>query len=270
MAGIDTRPTTCLFNGLTLSNLPSFDDLIEKALALPFSGWDFSFLIDRWKTRPPTWDYPAMARNLMQGITSMLDQDTGGGEILSSLAPFPPHIWATESYPPNIPVAKNRLEPLGVQVISNYTISSIPLPDSSLDLVLNRHGGYSEIEILRLLKPGGIFLTQQVGGKNDIKLNELLQETVEFQYSYWTKDLITRQLQDAGFELHTVKEDFPPAEFTDIGAVVFCLRIISWQIADFSIDKYRDKLYAIHQDILANGPLKVREHRILVEAHKPY
>jgi SAM-dependent methyltransferase len=205
----------------------------------------------------------------MQGISSMLDQDTGGGELLSSLAPFPAHTWATESYPPNILVAKNRLKPLGVQVISDYTISSIPLSDSSLDLILNRHGGYSEPELLRLLRPGGTFLTQQVGGQNCIRLNELLQEKVDFMYSYWTKDVITNRLVDAGFQLLNVQEEFPLSEFTDIGAVVFCLRIVSWQISDFTVEKYRDKLYAIHQDIQAHGPLQVHDHRILVEARKP-
>jgi SAM-dependent methyltransferase len=247
----------------------SFDELIDEALTLPFSGWDFSFLSDRLRTTQPCWDYPSLACEHMQGITSMLDQDTGGGEILSSLAPFPPHTWASENYSPNIPVAKQRLQPLGVQLISNYTISSYPLPSSSLDLVLNRHGGYSEAELYRLLKPGGFFLTQQVGGRNCFHLNELLQDNVEFKYSYWTKDLITGKLNDAGFNLLIVKEDFPPVEFLDIGVVVFYLRIISWQVEDFTVEKYREKLLAIHQEILAHGPLKMSEHRILVEARKP-
>ena len=246
-----------------------FDDLIHDGLSLPFSGWDFSNLHDRWKTNEPSWDYPALARNRMLGISSMLDQDTGGGELLSSLAPFPPHIWATESYPPNFPIARARLEPLGVAVIHEYSDAAIPLPDASLDLVLNRHGSYSEQELVRLLKPGGIFLTEQVGAENDIQLNKLLQEKVDFKYSYWTMSLITRRLNDAGFKLLTVREEFPLAEFADIGAVVFYLRIIPWQIVDFSVDKYRDKLYTIHENILTYGPLRVHDHRILVEAKKP-
>ena len=252
-----------------MSDLMIFNDLIQGAHSNPFTGWDFSFLGDSWKTNEPSWDYPTLARNHMQGINSMLDQDTGGGELLSSLAPFPPHTWATESYPPNIPVAKDRLEPLGVQFISNYSDAAIPLHDASLDLVLNRHGSYSEEELLRLLKPGGIFLTEQVGGRNAIRLNELLQDKVEFEYSYWTKDLIARRITDVGFELLTAKEEFPLAEFADIGAVEFYLRIITWQVAGFSVDKYRDKLLTIHQDILAHGPLQVHDHRILVEARKP-
>jgi SAM-dependent methyltransferase len=247
----------------------SFEELIAEAWSLPFSGWDFSVISDRWKTTPPSWDYPAMARQHVRQATAMLDQDTGGGEVLSSLAPFPKDTWASENYPPNVPVAKARLEPLGVRMITEYTISSIPLPASSLDLVLNRHGGYSEAELFRLLKPGGFFLTQQVGGRNNFRLNELLQDQPYFKYSYWKKDVITRKLQEAGFELLTIKEEFPEVQFMDIGAVVFCLRIISWQIEDFNVQKYRDKLYAIHTAILSQGSLKVHEHRVLVEARKP-
>jgi hypothetical protein len=92
---------------------------------------------------------------------------------------------------------------------------------------------------------------------------------VDFQYSFWTQERITHQLTDAGFKLNTVKEEFPLAEFADIGAVVFYLRIIPWQIADFTVNKYHDKLYTIHQDILSNGPLQVHDHRILIEASKP-
>lgn len=249
--------------------MTSFDELIQEGLSLPFSGWDFSILSGRWNTQEPSWDYRPLARSRMHGITSMLDQDTGGGEILSSLAPFPKNTWASENYQPNIRVAKERLEPLGVQVISDYTISSIPLPNASLDLVLNRHGGYDENELIRLLRPGGVFLTQQVGGQNCIHLNELLQDRVEFMYSYWTKDCITQRLQGSGFELSIVDEDFPDAEFADIGALVFYLRIISWQISDFDVNKYYDKLFSIHQNILDYGPLKVHDHRILVEARKP-
>jgi SAM-dependent methyltransferase len=252
-----------------MANRLNFDQLILEAQTLSFLGWDFSVIGDRWKTSEPSWDYPHLARMYSRGIQSMIDLDTGGGELFSALAPFPPRTWATESYPPNIPVAKARLEPLGVQVISDYTDAAIPLPDSSLDLVLDRHGSYAEAELMRLLKPGGIFLTEQVGGQNCIQINQVLQDKVEFQYAYWTKDLITDQLLAAGFELLSIQEEFPPGEFTDIGALVFYLRIIPWQVADFSVEKYHDRLYALHQDMLTHGPLRVYDHRILVEARKP-
>ena len=251
-------------------NTPTdFDELIKDALSIPFSGWDFSVIAHRWRSNSPSWDYPRLAHQHMHGIDAMLDQDTGGGELFSSLVPFPAHTWATESYPPNIPLARARLEPLGVTIIDEYSDDDIPLPDASLDLILNRHGSYDEKELMRLLKPGGIFFTQQVGGRNNIHLNELLQDEVDFLYSYWTIETIKRQLIDAGFEINIVKEEFPLSVFNDVGALVFYLRIISWQIADFEVTKYRPKLLNIHQDILLHGPLTVSEHRILVEAFKP-
>jgi SAM-dependent methyltransferase len=246
-----------------------FDTLVHDALSLPFSGWDFSIMAGRWKTAPLSWEYATIARSRMKNITSMLDQDTGGGELLASLAPLPARTWATEQYAPNIPLARHRLEPLGVRLITDFPSTSIPLPDSSLDLILNRHGDYHEPELFRLLKPGGIFLTQQVGGQNCIRLNELLQDQVDYQYAYWTEGVITQQLKSSGFKMQDVREEFPVTEFSDIGAIVFYLRTISWQIADFSVEKYRHKLFALHQDILSHGLLQVREHRILVEARKP-
>jgi hypothetical protein len=50
-----------------------------------------------------------MARQKMQTIDAMLDQDTGSGELLASLTPFPPHTWASESYPPNISAATTQI-----------------------------------------------------------------------------------------------------------------------------------------------------------------
>jgi SAM-dependent methyltransferase len=248
---------------------PMFDKYILDALSLPFSGWDFSFMHDRWRQDRPTWDYPTLARGRMVGIQRLLDQDTGGGELLSSLAPLPIFTFATESYPPNIPVAWERLKPLGVHLISQYRQDVLPIGDDSLDLVLNRHGSYVATELRRMLKPGGVFLTQQVGGRDNLRLNELLQDVVEYPYRDWTLEHMVAELRHAGMEIVQAQECFPENVFRDVGAVVFYLRIISWQVADFSVEKYRHKLYAIHQRIQREGGLVTHSHRVLVEARKP-
>jgi len=246
-----------------------FDGLIESALAHPFSGWDFSVMKERWQQDEPIWDYPSLARQRMVGVERMLDQDTGGGELLASLAPLPPFTFATENYLPNIPIARERLMPLGGHVISEYHEEALPFGDNSLDLVLNRHGSYSVHELRRILRPGGIFLTQQVGGRDNLGLNELLQEEVEFAYSDWTLQKMVVELKHADLEIVHAQECFPENVFRDIGAVVFYLHIISWQVAGFTVDKYRQKLYAIHQRIQRDGGLVTHSHRILVEARKP-
>jgi len=246
----------------------AFEQLIHDALYLPFSGWDFSLMQDRWKQEEPTWDYPALARQRMIGVGRMLDQDTGGGELLASLMPLPSYTYATERYPPNIPIANQRLKSLGVHVINEYREDALPFADNYFDLVLNRHGSYSVPELQRILRPGSIFLTQQVGGMNNLQLNELLQDGVQYPFSDWTLDNIVSQLRHTGLQILQTQECFPENIFRDIGAVVFYLRIISWQVADFTVDKYRERLYAIHQRIHREGGLVTYSHRILVEASK--
>jgi 2-polyprenyl-3-methyl-5-hydroxy-6-metoxy-1,4-benzoquinol methylase len=89
---------------------PTFDELIDEALAAPFEGWDFTWLDGRKTHIQLPWDYATRVRARMRGARAMLDMGTGGGEILASLAPFPPRVFATESYPPNVAVARKRLE----------------------------------------------------------------------------------------------------------------------------------------------------------------
>jgi SAM-dependent methyltransferase len=78
--------------------------------------------------------------------------------------PFPELAYATEAYAPNVPVAKKRLEPLGVRVTAIDDDDSLPFDDAGFDLVLNKHESFSPAEVRRILRPGGTFLTQQVGG----------------------------------------------------------------------------------------------------------
>ncbi|MFT3891766.1 MAG: hypothetical protein QM730_09055 [Anaerolineales bacterium] len=133
----------------------------------------------------------------------------------------------------------------------------------------NRHGSYQTQELFRILKPDGLFITQQVGGRNNFMLNELLQEKPEFKYSFWTLDLAFKKLIEAGFQILEQKDEYPETTVLDIGALVFHLKVISWQIDDFSVEKYYDKLAAIHNLIQEQGCLKIKSHRFLIVAQKP-
>jgi SAM-dependent methyltransferase len=249
--------------------MKTFDELVSEAWEAPFSGWDFSWQTGRWLTRQPSWNYPALARARLATATSALDQGTGGGEFLSHLVPFPPLTCATEGYPPNVTVAKARLAPLDVHVIQVGNEQRLPFHNASFDVILNRHEGFSAGEALRLLKPGGIFLTQQVGGRNCLRLNELLQDQVEFIYSDWTLEYVRRQVEEVGLNILQAREELIPSEFYDIGAVVYYLKVIAWQVEGFSPDKYRERLEKIDALIRKEGRLTVPEDRFLIEAQKP-
>src|SRR5258706_7129317 len=186
---------------MEIINREAFELLIAEALHQEFSGWDFSFIADRWKEDPTSWHYPQLVRSHIKPEYSMLDMDTGGGEVLSSFMPLPQNTYATEGYIPNIPVAKHRLKPLGVKIVQVWGNDIPPFEDGYFDLVTNRHGSFLPPELHRILKPGGIFITQQVGGRNNFEINELLQERPEFKFSYWTLELAIKKLQEAGFRI---------------------------------------------------------------------
>lgn len=254
---------------MQIQDREAFDRLVSEALQQEFSGWDFAYLKDRWKESPTSWDYAQIVRDHIKPEETLLDMDTGGGEVLSSLMPLPKNTYATEGYIPNVPVAKARLEPLGVKIVQIFGDDKLPFKNHAFDLVINRHGSYISEELYRVMKSGSSFITQQVGGQNNFELNELLQESPAFRYSYWTLELASQQLTDAGFEILEQKDEYPETIVSDIGALVFHLKVISWQIGDFSVEKYRDKLLGIHQHIQKHGGLKIKSHRFLIVAKRP-
>ncbi|MEU4324075.1 class I SAM-dependent methyltransferase [Nonomuraea dietziae] len=136
-------------------------------------GWDLSWLRDRTSGGSPSWRYTERASALLSAAPRLLDLDTGGGEVLASLAPLPRHTVAMEAWQPNIPIAAERLRPLNATVLGG-TADAIPVSEATFDLVLNRHGALNAAEVARVLTPGGRLLTQQVGTRNDVELNVAL------------------------------------------------------------------------------------------------
>jgi SAM-dependent methyltransferase len=247
----------------------NFAHLIAAAETYVLAGWDWSALEGCYVETLPPWDYRAEVLRRLPAAHTLLDMGTGGGEFLHGLAPLAPETWATEGYPPNVPVAIARLAPFGVHVIPVDDEARFPLPDAAFDLVINRHESFDPHEVLRILRPGGVFLTQQVGGRDAIALNEALQESVTLSYGDWNLATAVAQLRAVGLEVQDEREAFSPGHFVDIGAVVMYLRITPWQIADFSVEAYRERLLVLHRRMLAAGGLATRTHRFLVVAHRP-
>jgi SAM-dependent methyltransferase len=235
-------------------------------------GWSFAAMSSSGRTDadPMPWSYGALVIPWIERAQSLLDMGTGGGELLSTLQPLPADTHATEGWAPNIPVAQQRLEPIGVRV-HPFEREDEPLPfaDETFDLVINRHNSYKSYDVFRVLKPGGRFITQQVGSRNNRDLNDLFETDLTFDDSSWILERAAQDAREAGFRVVQQIEAFPAARFYDVGALVFYLRAISWQIPGFSVEAFRGKLFEIHLLIESQGWLETGEHRFLIEAVKP-
>ncbi|MGW6191095.1 methyltransferase domain-containing protein [Bacillus cereus] len=247
---------------------PLFSALLESAKT-NFSGWDFSFISEtgRMNSEPLSWSYGSTAFQLMQRAKSMLDMGTGGGEFLSMLQPFPPTIYATEGYAPNVPIARKKLEPLGVTVVEVTDDTALSFQNGQFDLIMNQHESYAASEVKKILSTNGTFLTQQVGGLDCADLNEQFGTPLNSDFSSWSLKTACNELKENGFTILEAKEEFPLQRFYDVGAVVYYLKAIPWQIPDFTVDSYIEELYHIHEIILQKGYFDVKQHRFIIKAN---
>jgi ubiquinone/menaquinone biosynthesis C-methylase UbiE len=236
----------------------------------PFSGWDMSYLKDRRVELPTAhhWDYTAAVLAAIGDAETLLDMGTGGGERLASLAekhPLPPSTYATEGYAPNVEVARRRLEPLGITVIGIDDDHHLPFENEQFDLIINRHASYAPREVLRIIKPGHRFITQQVGYQTNRRLHELIEsEPRDSRYS--KLQTAVRELQNAGWQIIEQQEEMFPTRYYDVGAIVYYLKAIPWEIPDFSVEKYFDKLLAIKKLIERDGFIEVLFHQFFIVA----
>jgi len=187
--------------------------------------------------------------------------------------PLPTHTSATEGYEPNISIARNLLEPLGVTVFHYHYDDDLPFDDEKFELIINRHESYSPIEVFRLLKPGGIFITQQVGVKNDSKLRFILTNKEDLENNIeWKFENVVKELELAGFQITESQENITPTRIYDVGAIVYYFKAIPWELPSFSVEKYYGKLVEIHNHIIKHGYLDLdgNNHRFLIRAKKPF
>ena len=231
-------------------------------------GWDFSHVDGRVVEDALPWDYREQILHYLKPEMQILDIDTGGGEFLLSLHHPYRNTSATENYPPNIELCQNTLLPLGIDFRSADGKGNLPFEDERFDLVLNRHGDLNPEEIYRVLKPGGIFITQQVGAENDRELVELLCGHTDLPFPDQYLKIISDQFSQTGFEILDGRECFRPIRFYDVGALVWFARIIEWEFPGFSVERCQDQLLHAQAILDEKGCIKGRIHRILMNARK--
>jgi SAM-dependent methyltransferase len=242
---------------------PPDDDLNTAAAGASLTGWEFAWLDGLAVAAEPSWSYPEIARPLVRPAGSLLDLDTGGGELLAELAPLPPYTVAVESWARNTPIARERLAPFGVEVLTE-----LPSGEDEFDVVLSRHGRLPAADVARLLKPGGVLLTQQVGSDDLAELNDALGAPPPHPRR-WDAEVAAAALTEAGLRVTDVREEHPGLAFRDIRAVVHHLRTVPWQVRDFTPQRYERELARLNAVIRARGEFTVRAHRFLLQAERP-
>ena len=241
--------------------MDDFAALLAEAVAVPLEGWDFSWFAGRATEQRPSWGYADRVADRLTIAGAALDLQTGGGEVLAyskRKAAYQGLLIATESWRPNIPVAAANL---GLVVATD----GLPFRDATFDLVTSRHPVATDwAGVTRVLRPGGLYLSQQIGAGSNRELSEAMMGPLPPPRA----NDVAQAATAAGLEVLDLRAESLRAEFYDIAAVAHFLRKVIWTVPDFTVAKYRDRLRAVHEEITVNGMFVSHAKRVLIEARR--
>jgi SAM-dependent methyltransferase len=258
----------------------SLDRLLDEAESAPVEGWDFSWLGHRMSTAPLPWRFDEIVVRLARRSPDLLDIGTGGGEWLARLPYRPPRTVATESWEPNVYVARVRLGPLGVDLVPVAAApdnvdqdpgerrGALPFPDGSFSLVSSRHESFVAGEVARVLRSSGTFVTQQVGGSYNAFYDLLDLPRPPVADRRWDLSLATHKLEAVGLRVADSGQGTEVTTFTDVGALAWYLKAIPWTVPGFSIESHRPHLERLHERIRASGPVSAQLPAFWLAARK--
>ncbi len=238
---------------------------VERAKG--FYGWSFEDIRFKELGPPCPWDYEARATVLLRETPSVLDMGTGGGELLGRLCKeYRGTAVATEEWSKNAPVAARRLGPIGVRVVRCKSIS-LPFRDAAFNLVLNRHEELDPSEVARVLGPGGVVLTQQVGRSQWRELRGFFPRMADAGPLF---ERYRDGFRQRGLEVTDARTHGARVEYPGLGEVVYMLSVTPWTIPDFDpLGRDLDALLKFEHARRSGRGIVLTEARFLLEARKP-
>ena len=230
-----------------------------------FSGWSFDAIHERYLDDDKPWSYRGLVREHAARASSVLDLGTGGGERLAELrSALPRRVVATEQWHVNAPIAGRRLAPLGVAVV-RATTSALPFAAATFDLVIDRHEELAPAEIVRVLRPGGWAITQQVGMHHWQEARACFPRWIDYG------DHRTRyadEFRAAGCTVESWEHERRLA-YPSLGEFAYMLLTAPWYVADLDIERDLDALLAIERTCTTPDGLVLTDCRYLLTARKP-
>ncbi|MBT3267751.1 class I SAM-dependent methyltransferase [Candidatus Poribacteria bacterium] len=232
-------------------------------------GWDFSKVRD---ARGPTpWDYDDVVRAHLRPEHRVLDVGTGGGERFIGLASEFRHGVGVDAARSMLGTARDNASRAGAHEMTFALMDAAALAfgEASFDVVLTRHVQIHEEQIARVLRPGGLFITQEVGYDNTLNIWPAFGWDREAWG--WDTDTVLAalvpRLRDAGFHIRTQCEYDVPYMFLDLESFLFWIRSVPFP-EEVTLDAHGDALLRFVRDNSSADGIHTNEQRILVVAEK--
>lgn len=164
------------------------------------NGWNFSGL--KSGAEGVAWDFYREAANYSAPGSIVLDIGTGGGENVMKLAESCALLVGIDLSEAMVETARANLQKANGQNVRFLEMSaeSLHFPEGFFDMVTSRHCPYDAAEAARVLKAGGIFLSQQVSEGDKENVKQAFGRGQAFgQRDGMLKERYIDELSDAGF-----------------------------------------------------------------------
>lgn len=229
-------------------------------------GWDFSKINYTHEVVP--WKYCDIVQNYLKPTSYVLDIGTGGGEIFIEFSSFFKKGVGIDSALDMIQKAKENIPAYLEDKISFLVMSAekLKFPNDTFDIVLNRHAPLHPKEIIKVLKPSGFFITEQVGPKNTENICNIFGCGVGGEYEIDPEqniDKIIDVFKNNGCKIIDYKEYNVKYWFSDIESLIFWLKGIPIP-EDFHIEKHWRQVNIIINNYTTPEGIETNEHRILI------
>ncbi len=172
------------------------------------NGWDFSRV--KCVSEGVKWDFYNEVAKRCGKSDLLLDIGTGGGEQLLSLSDAASLLVGIDNADGMVRTAQANAAAAGKANVRMLRMDAdrIEFPDGFFDVVSCRHAPFCAAEAARVLKPGGVFLTQQVSEGDKSNLGEAFGRRQTAAKDGTLRDRYVNELTEAGFrEIYTLEYD---------------------------------------------------------------
>ena len=229
-------------------------------------GWDFSRVQD--DIDPVPWRYSAVVRAYVQPGNAVLDLGTGGGERFRKVAAAVRRAVGVDLDRAALDVARRVGHSADLVQARGQ---ALPFPAACFDVVLSRHAPVWIAEAARVLRPGGVFVTQQIGPENAANIGAVFGCEARAAYACAPDQQIAAwagELRARGFAIRAQGAYNVPYFYCDAASLVFWLKAIPVP-ADFEMARHWEQVARIIDGSQSPRGIATNVHRELLVAQKP-
>lgn len=226
-------------------------------------GWDFSRMHTSHPATP--WEYLSVVRGHLRATDTVIDIGTGGGERLLELSTDARQLLGVDPDPEMITRARELAADKGATSVHFETGTGAEILEQ-FDVVIDRHAPFETQVVHRLLRPGGRFVTQQVGEHNMRNVREAFQ--LEANAS---APIRPEMFVQTGFSIERFDEYNVDYVIRDTDSLVFWLQALDVAHSDFGgFDSEKDAgaINRLLSTSLTAEGVVTNEHRYLLVANK--